>query len=420
MSPAEKFYTYTFQAQFYSCTPVPDHPHMREHSFYIYARDLPYDVPHGCNPRHQNINRPAYAPVKDSFLDTQKKIFHLQNRGITVLADRVDVQRVGDSSNEWIIMKAFIPDDLGNVDGQHSYLIVSELRGKNEAQRIKVRILELLPREHITDVAEGLNTSVQVTKDSLSNQRGRFEAIKTAIADKPYKDRIAWVENQEKTNMPVKQIIQLMWVCHPGLFDGATEKHPSWIYSRSVAVYENGFHRHEPLRNQLLTMAPAIPRLLDLLIYINDKTPDMALGARKKSRSRFKSITGETSTEAGIKDLCVRAEKKPLVPIEEKKMYDKLRDPYLMMIMSGFRAMLRIGDSGLVEWALPEQDIYRIFDSVHAKLLRRIIKQFKFDKQNHDVTSRQPSLWDGVEAEMRSAVASHRALGSVTPLRPTA
>lgn len=399
-------YPYTIEKAYYTVRPLPGYPGMREHSFYIKAMYMPFEVPHGCNPRFQNIDKPAYAPVRDSFLDKTEMFFHLKNRGITVLANEVSRQDIGD----WMILHVSIPPELGDVDGHHSYEIVSKYRKENPEQMIGVRILEKLPEDHISPVAQGLNTSVQVKSDSLSNQRGRFDLVKKAVMGKPYENWIAWVENQPNTSVPAKTILSLMWVCNPLLYKGKSEKHPNWIYSRAQAVFENGFHRNDDIRNTMLKMAEVMPQLIDIYMLINERTHELS-PKQRRFRGKLKDITGEFKKESNIASLCVLSNSLHFRDPAIKDKFKHLREPYAMIFMSGLRSLLRENpNTGILEWAVDDVTLMNIVNSVHKKIMQIIVKQFKHDGGNHvahGITPRQPSLWNAVEAEMGREIAPY-------------
>src|SRR4051812_25661286 len=91
---------------------VPKQPGVTEFSFYIMGKDMPAGVPSGANPREQNIDKPTYKKVTESFNDNDDQTFHLKNKGITTLAVSATVEEFPDGT---AILTVEIPDELGNV-----------------------------------------------------------------------------------------------------------------------------------------------------------------------------------------------------------------------------------------------------------------------------------------------------------------
>jgi hypothetical protein len=80
------------------------------------------------------------------------------------------------------------------VDGGHTYkLIVDNRENPNlpKDQYVKFEIITNVPEEWITDIAGGLNTSVQVEDMSLDNLSNKFEWIKNDLAKEPYFGQLA-------------------------------------------------------------------------------------------------------------------------------------------------------------------------------------------------------------------------------------
>lgn len=386
-----QIFRYSGDRSFYRKRPVPGQPGMNEYMLYVKAQNMPRDVPSGCNPRAQNIDKPTYKAVTESFQSTEDMNFHLKNRGIKVLATRV-VEDFDDHNN--VILDVVIPEELGDVDGHHSYAIVNKYRDVNPDQCIHVTIQENVPSEIISDVAAGLNTSVQITTASMATHRGYFLSVENALQGQPYADWIAYLQNDEGT--PLSTLVKMMWVCNPLLFSEGSRKHPNWIYTRGQSVFENGFYapNQEALRTQMLKMVPALKRLIAMFSYIND---DAQLFLPRKPRApRAKGDNlGGSRNELGLQDLFQPKIGRPFHDPTDKTKYNQLREPYHMLIFSGLRALLRYDkDAGEVGWIVDEDAARRIVHNGLKKIMQKIIIQLKADKGNHNQTPKQPTLWD--------------------------
>lgn len=358
-------------------------------------------VPHGCNPRCQNIEKSLYKKVTDSFRDHRDLTFHLKNKGITILADSVQSTINGDQ----VILDVEIPDHLGNVDGHHTYTIVSTYQADNPDQMVGMRILANLPKHLIGRVAEGLNTSVQVTTATIADHSGFFDSVKNAIKHKDYAQWIGWKDNQENVSVKSKTVVSLMWVCNPLLFqDGGSAKLPNWIYTRGSAVFENGFYsaKNDELRRQMLKMVGVLPDLIDLYKYLNERAIGLIPSKKRVSTTKLLDATGERPSEKHVGHLCVM---EAVPPFTDPSMKTKggqvvFREPYLLMILAGTRSLLRENrDTGLLEWTVAKDLLYKVIDSSIKDVLKGIVQQFKSDKGIHNATTKQPALWALTERE---------------------
>lgn len=394
-------FQYIIEKCFYTSLPVPYIPQMREHIFTIRAQYLPYHVPHGANPRHQNISKSTYVTIQESFKDKSDMTFHIKNHGIVVIASNVEVHHLG---TDWLSLMVDIPDDLGNADGQHSYDIVSSLRAENPNQMIKIYIKENMPEELINVVAETLNTSVQVTASTIANKRLWFDPIKEAIKGKPYAEWVGYSQNQPNVSAPIKNILSILWVANPLLYQ-RSEKHPGWIYTRANQVFDKGFYENETTRNQMLKAAHLLPDLIDLYIYVNETTHLLAPKRSRISTSKHKDLTEQPKRESNIKSLCVD---EPLHFRQPTTRGPHLREQYVFMVLSGFKNMIKIDPkTDKLEWRGSREDIFNVINRCHKKLMKCIINQFKHDGSDHGKTRSQPSLWNLIELEVGKEIESY-------------
>lgn len=394
-----------------SVTQIPGLQGMREFRFYTWGASLPFGVPHGCNPRDQDIHKPVYERVAESYRDKDAMYFHLKNHGITVLSDGVAMEQAPQGyENIYIQLRVQIPDHLGNVDGHHSYEVVKANCASNPNQMVRVTILDKLPQHLISPVARGLNTAMQVSTASLGDQLGYFDIVKFYLQGKSYYPWIGWKDNTQNVTTNARTIMSLMWVCHPGLFNDASEKHPNWILTRGTAVFEGGFlsEKKEPLRNQMLQMAQILPDLIEIYMRLNQAIPAMAPKRGRKSRSPLEAADGRQS-EANIGSLCIKTKTLPFQDpdFNKGKPVSRLRDQYLMLFMSGLRSMIRLNPtSGLMEWSVPIDRVNSIIDATAKPIFNGILKQFKYDKKDHNTTPKNPALWDAVVEKMTTALNS--------------
>lgn len=135
---------------------------IERHLFVMPVRAMPPGIKLDPNARNPNIKKRVYQEVQQSLLEldgSEPGTFHLKNKGITIVAE--SVEQVGD--NEYEVKLKTGPH--GIVDGGHTYKLITMHR-KNKSlpkdQFVNVEVRVGIPEHWITNIAQGLNTSVQV------------------------------------------------------------------------------------------------------------------------------------------------------------------------------------------------------------------------------------------------------------------
>lgn len=220
--------------------PNPNISGAERHIFTVSATELPDDLPKDPNPREQRIDRGIYREIKDSLMnagDTTPNTFYDKNKGITILAHSVHKL----SENEYQV--DFLPGQ-GILDGGHTYEICRSARqiihdfnasiaeeqlsvdasvvSYDEAngvqnvmpiainQFVEVRVMTGMPPALTSELAGGLNTSVQVQEWALANLEDRFQWIKTELANESYLPKIAFRQNEVDTSLDVRDILMIL------------------------------------------------------------------------------------------------------------------------------------------------------------------------------------------------------------------
>jgi hypothetical protein len=216
--------------------PHPALPAVEKHYFLVRAADLPPNIPLDANPRDaegRDLNRRTYRQVRDSLFNVTSYpgTFDLMNKGITCIAK--SVKKLSDHEYE-----ITIEDSQGIADGGHTYRLAIENAKDPDLpsdQHVEMRIITGLPDFLIPDIAKGLNTGMQVKEFAIENLRGNYDWIKALIADKPYADKIAWRENEDK-EYDVADILCVLECMNVHDFPNNSGKHPISAYEKSSAV----------------------------------------------------------------------------------------------------------------------------------------------------------------------------------------
>jgi hypothetical protein len=223
------------------------------------------------------LRGPVARAMVDTLCDEPDK-FVLKNQGIYILAKEVAYQK--EEGGRGVVKIALDDQNAhGLVNGGHTYLAIRQAREEREANGegdqpwdayVRLHLMEGIDQEDITELAEGLNRSMQVDDPSLENLKGSFASIKKELDGKPGADAVAYRQG-DTGDIDVQQILSYM-----ALFDleqfPDRKSHPNKIFGHPKAVLqsfiadtdpENGdsqhvFDRILPKVHEILVLADRI------------------------------------------------------------------------------------------------------------------------------------------------------------------
>lgn len=298
--------TISMKARFARRFPDPVHPSIERHVMFVAVTDVPSDIPREPNPREQNIDRGIWKDIRLHLLNQEgvANSFHLKNKGITIIADRVE--KKGEDNYEIVL-----DETQGIVDGGHTYQLiqdsVDDIRQHNEDeeseinQYVKVEIVTGLDPNLIVEVAGGLNTAIQVQKMSLHNLDKGFDWIKAELKDKTYFDEIAFREN-EKAAFDARDIVAIMELFNVEAFPDGAISHPVRAYMSKAAVLDNfidnpqQYKAMRPIINDILVLHDTVRmEAMDLYNGLGGKRAGSLafVEARKKGKYQFPFLLEE-------------------------------------------------------------------------------------------------------------------------------
>ena len=240
-------------------TSEDENPYNIEHHILtVGALDVPSDMPKDPNPREQNIDHGIYREVRNSLDNETDLSFHLKNKGITVLAKKVEYTR------DKKIAGLHLLDGDGIVDGAHTYEIIRksiEEQDCPDRQYVKFEILTGVPPGMRAAITGGLNTAMQVQEASLMELEERFEWIKDELANAPYADQIAYKQNQKNDDgkncdYDVRDMVGFLTLFNVNKFDMGS--HPKEAYvskAKCLRLYKKdrkSFQMLRPLLKEIL------------------------------------------------------------------------------------------------------------------------------------------------------------------------
>ena len=238
---------------------------VEHHVLLCEAKRMPEDVPLDPNPRDQNTNKAIYKDVRESLLEGSDLTFHLKNKGITILANRVSF----DESKS--IAKVTFNEGEGIADGGHTYKIIKEnLEEIPDGQFVKVEVLTGLPKYLVEPIARGLNTAVQVSDMSLDNLNKKFDWIKEELSGTDYANEIAFRDNDAKP-FTARDIVALLTLFNIELFPETSTAHPKIAYTSKAECLRRFGNSEDSYRK----LRPLLLDILKLHDYVQLKTPDL-------------------------------------------------------------------------------------------------------------------------------------------------
>ncbi len=349
---------FTIPAKYARRLPDPVFPHCERHVLIVAMKDLPPGLPTDPNPRKPRVDRLIWREIKRHLLneDGTPNTFHLKNKGITLIADRVE--KLNDEAIEVVFQ-----DGQGIVDGGHTYQLCQENRdeieelnaGSEGAQPItpfvKLEILTGLPAELWPEIAGGLNTAVQVQEMSLMELQKEFDWIKAELRDEPYAKQIAFREG-ETAAYDARDIVVLLDLFNIFDFPNDGSDHPVRAYTSKAQVLSN----YKAKQKQYESLRPILRHILKLYDTI-------ALEGRDKHNA---------AGGKGGKLAFVESRKRgqfEFVFIDAQSKYRVIGGALLPML-AAFRWLVHVNASGIVEWRGGFKAVKELWDKTGPELMR--------------------------------------------------
>lgn len=231
------------------------------------ANKIPSGISLEPNPRDQKekIDYGIYKLVKESLEQKDNPSFHLKNKGITILANKVVVE------SDKKTIHVYLGEYGGIADGGHTYKIILKSQSEGlcpDNQYVKIEIITGISKELGVEVTGGLNTAVQVQEASLLNLEDKFQWVKDLIKDKPYKDDIAFKQNQNRAH-DIRDILGLLTVFNIKHFD--SKNHPKVAYVSKNACIQ--LYKKDQESYEMLT--PIFKDILELYDFVNYRSCEL-------------------------------------------------------------------------------------------------------------------------------------------------
>jgi hypothetical protein len=270
------------------------------------------------NPRVPKFNKKEelQGPVAKAMIRTlqeEPEKFVLKNQGIYLLVKGVEFNK--QEGGQGIVHVALEnPEFHGLVNGGHTYRAIRQVADEREADNeeasrleeafVRLHIMEGIDEDLITDLAEGLNRSMQVDNPSLENLRGRFDEIKEHLKGKTGADQISYRQG-DIGDVEILQVLTFMGMLDLNRFPDR-KTHPNVLFGhpKEVLQYfiEDSKKEHSVFR-RILPRLHEILVLSDLIQQLGVQVPELARlkvsNSKKDNRVRSRKHKGRPAYFAG-------------------------------------------------------------------------------------------------------------------------
>ena len=357
------------------CVDEDDAYNIEHHILLCKAIDVPEGISKGPNPREQKIDYGIYKKIQGSLEDVDDLTFHLKNKGITVLANKVEY------SDDKRTANILLGEKGGIADGGHTYEILLDSKRKGtcpEGQYVKFEVLTGVPHEMFVDITGGLNTAVQVQEASLANLEGKFEWIKEELKGMPYADSIAYKQNENKP-VDIRDLFGLITLFNLDHFDA--QKHPKEAYTSKAACLT--LYGEDP--DSFKKLKPILKDILALHDYVH-------IASRKRYNQEK---GGKAGAMKGVYERRKRGEFEfPFTGAEDEC---RLYSGTLFPIMGALRFLVKKNKEGAFVWKLGSLDkVKEFFHEIAPSLIETTYKTTVNYGNKPNAVGKDDNHWDNL------------------------
>lgn len=379
---------FTLQADYSRKYPDPinqltsdEHNDIEHHILLCRANKLPSGISLDPNPREQKTDYGIYRKVKESLENPDEPSFHLKNKGITILANKVDI------SDDKKSFDVYLGEHGGIVDGGHTYKIIltSQEEGNcPESQYVRIEIITGVSRELGIEIAGGLNTAVQVQEASLLNLDTKFKWFKDLIEGESYADDIAYKQNVDKA-YDVRDILALLTVFNVKHFDAKT--HPKMAYTSKANCLE--LYKKDQESFEMLT--PIVKDILKLHDYVHTKSNEIYNAQKRKEGGK-----GRAAGMTGVFETRNRGEYS--FPFTKTKSKERLYAGSFFPIMGSLRFLVEHDKkSNVYRWKIGSfESIKKFYDEVAPEMISTTYNTSLVYGRKPTAVGKDDNLWENL------------------------
>lgn len=355
------------------------------HVFFVPVADVPAGISLDPSPHATKTRWDVYRQVQNSLLDKDctPGTFHLKNRGITIIAR--EVHKI--EEDEYQI---YFDRGHGVIDGSHTYRLILEAQQDRQVdlpkqQFVKIEILTKVPNEWVTEVSEGLNTSIQGQADSLEHLGEAVQWIKDELSAEKYFKSIAWTES-ERGDYDVRDILAMLTCFNTVSYPNSGANHPVVAYDNKGIVLKSFEEDHKKDGGKSYRrLRPLLRDIVALHDTIQLEFPKLHEQAHKQEPALIESAT-----------------KKPFkFPFLQTHSTERLARGALFPILGAFRWMVEDNPStGAAQWRGGFEGVVRRWHAAGERLVAQTVEKSAEVHRNTDAIGKSASHWGALHKEI--------------------
>lgn len=349
---------------------------------FIKAGDCNERFPSKANPRPsdgEDLNKRVYNDVVNSFLNVNctPYTFHLKSHPVKITCS--DVKKIGEDEFELIFR-----GKEGIADGLHCMNIIYKYKEQSPEQYIALWITTGIPDSFITEMSQGLNSSMQVELVSLYNYDGKFDWIKQAIQNESYRNQIDYIETTNR-GCEVGLLIQILTSLDIKKYPIDKRNMPVCAYSNKSACIKEYDKRLEDYK--------AFKNILNDVLVIYD-----TIGFTAEKFSDKKDL------QLGMYDKKGEGKSFEFYFINNKNTV-KLRLGAVLPILSAFRYLIETNpeNNNFYKWKknLTIEELILIWEEVGSILIEVTKNNFIENGKNPNKLGKSTSHWRNISLEFQ-------------------
>lgn len=340
-------------------------------------RDLPSNLSLEVNPRKPKMNTSVAKQLISAVKANDNINFDINNRGIVIIAKSVHFNT---STSELTVDFDDDPSKYGILDGGHTYTAIIEHRNNLSQEIDKYVRLEIIVGNDLDAkaLADARNTSAQVSDIALFELDDKFDFIKKSVETQPYKDDIAFKDNENKP-IPVVELLKLMFIFNIKRYPDDSSA-PTPAYSAKASVFKDFKKELETNNNIYVKLAPQLTKLVELYETIQKEMPKKYndFKAENGSKGSFGKVRGVTSSQEN--------KTKFYSDFTHSEIPYEISAGFLLPIFGAFRALLKENNNGELYWLFDPIEIWE------ASGVRLVQNTFETDT-NPQMVGKMKTLW---------------------------
>ena len=355
-------------------------------------RDLPSNLSLEVNPRKPKMNTSVAKQLINAVKSNSNINFDINNRGIVLTAKSV---HFNNSTSEISVDFSDDSSKYGILDGGHTYTAIIENRDSmvddiNKYVRLEIIVGDTL---NVTELADARNTSIQVSDIALFELDDKFDFVKEAISEMPFKDDVAYKDNENKP-IPVVELLKLMFMFNIKRYPDDSSA-PTQAYSAKASVFKDFKKELSCEDNIYLSLSPLLPKLVELYECIQIEMPQKYKEFKEENgfKGSFGRVRGVTSAQEN-KSTFYSDFTRETIPYE-------ISSGFLLPIFGAFRALIKKEENGSIQWRF---DPIEVWQECGVRLVQNT---FETDTNPQSV-GKMKTLWQSnyriVESTMKDKV----------------